>query len=407
MARWSRPVGVVVSLALVAVLLVIGLRGDHSVQGDLRNGQVFIQDNLWSTSKRQYAVWVGDGGTPFAAWRVRGGHRWRVVDLAKLRGNPLAAPTADDTHNVYAISTDAEGGVYVAGNMHLSPFRYVRASADLDHWARRPAPAGGPSVTYPAFTALPDGTLLFWRRRGHAGEGSVVLDALRPGASGWRTLGTIIDGDATGESPYLNHIAVDPRTGVINLMFEWRSGPTVQSTNDIGYARSADGGHTWQTGSGAPLRLPITHSPASTIVDTQPSGSGLVNSGGLTVDSDGRPHGMVVYDRPNGDRQWQELWLDGGSWRSTWFDGLDLDGRPQLAGTPDGRIWLFGARGGKLEAVDVTPDRDRHSTQEIARVPVGWEASYDSQALALHGVVEMLIPDGDRPHVVLARLPTP
>jgi hypothetical protein len=396
----------VVSLLFLVVLVWIGLSSDHTVHGDLRNGQVFIQDNLWSTPKYQYAVWVGDGGTPFAARRARGSQSWKVVDLAKLRGNPLGAPTVDDTHNVYTIAADSGGGVHVSGNMHLSPFRYVNADAALGRWSTRPAPAGGPSVTYPAFTALPDGTLLFWRREGRAGEGKVLLDALDPGASAWRSLGTIIDGSPTGESPYLNHIAVDPRSGVIHLMFQWRSGPTVASTNDVGYAQSADGGRTWTTGDGTPLTLPITHSPASTIVDTEPTGSGLVNDGGLTVDSSGRPHGMVVYDRPNGERQWQELWLEGGTWHSKWFSDLDIDGRPQLAGTRDGRIWLLGARGSALLAIDVTPDRDPAPTQDVARVPVGWEASYDSQALALYGVVEMLIPDGDRPHVVLARLPS-
>src|SRR5436190_9710911 len=329
MARWARPAGVVVTLLFLAVLVWIGLSSDHTVHGDLRNGQVFIQDNLWSTSKYQYAVWVGDGGTPFAARRARGSQSWKVVDLAKVPGNPLGAPTVDDTHNVYAIAADARGGVHVAGNMHLSPFRYVNANAHLEHWSTQPGPAGGPSVTYPAFTALPDGTRLFWRREGRAGEGKVLLDALDPGASKWRSLGTIIDGSRTGESPYLNHIAVDPRTGVIHLMFEWRSGPTVTSTNDVGYAQSADGGRSWTAGDGTPLPLPITHTPASTVVDTESTGSGLVNDGGLTVDSSGRPHGMVAYDRPDGERDWQELWLEDGSWHSKWFSGLDIDGRPQ------------------------------------------------------------------------------
>ena len=406
MARWARPAGVVVTLLFLAVLVWIGLSSDHTVHGDLRNGQVFIQDNLWSTPRYQYAVWVGDDGTPFAARRARGSQTWKTVDLARLPGNPLEAPTAHDTHNVYAIATDARGGVHVAGNMHLSPFRYLNANPDLEHWSTRPAPAGGPSVTYPAFTALPDGTLLFWRREGQAGEGRIILDALGPGASKWHSLRSIVDGTPTGESPYLNHIAVDPRSGVIHLMFEWRSGPTVTSTNDVGYAQSADGGHTWTTADGTPLTLPITHTSASTILDTEPTGSGLINQGGLTVDSQGRPHGMVVYDRPGGTREWQELWLDGSSWHSKWFTDLDLDGRPQLAGTPDGRVWVLGARGSALLAIDVTPDRDPAPTQNVGRVPVGWEASYDSQALALYGLVEMLIPEGDHPHVVLARLPS-
>lgn len=407
MARWAWPVGLMVSLVFVVVLVWVGLTSDTAPKGDLRNGQVFIQDNLWSTAHRQYAVWVGPDGTPFAAWRPRGAQEWKTVDLAKVRGNPLDAPTSDDTHNVYAIATDSGGGVHVAGNMHLSPLRYARASTDLTHWSTRPAPGGGPSVTYPAFTALPDGTLLFWRREGQAGEGKVRLDALPPGAAKWRSLGTIIDGTRTGESPYLNHIAVDPRSGVIHLMFSWRSGPTVESTNDIGYAQSADGGRTWRTADGAPLPLPITHDAASTIVDTPPTGSGLVNDGGLTVDSEGRPHGMFAYDPPHGDRTWQELSFRDGRWQTKSFTGLDIDGRPQLAGTPDGRVWLLGAHGFSLEAIDVTPGRDPAPTQEVARVPVGWEASYDSQALARFGIVEMLVPEGDQPHVVLARLPSP
>lgn len=406
MARWSRPIGVLSSLVLVVVLVVIGLRSERQPRADLRNGQVFIQDNLWSTATLQYAVWVGTDGTPYAGRRRRGSQKWKIVNLAKLPDNPLAAPTVGDTHNVYAIAADPEGGVHVAGNMHLNPLRYVRAPPGrLDDWATGPAPARARSVTYPAFTAQPDGTVLFWRREGEAGQGAVVLDSLTPGASAWRPLGVVLDGGPSGESPYLHHVAVDPRSGVIHLMFEWRSGPTVETTNDVGYARSADAGRTWQTSDGTPLHLPITHASAETVIDTPPSGSGLVNSGTLTVDARGRPHGMVVFDRPGGQRTWEEVWLDHGRWQHQDFSDLNVEGRPQLAGTPDGRIWLLGARGAALVAIDVSPDRERAPSQELGRVPVGWEANYDSQALARDGRIEMLIPDGARPHVVVARLP--
>jgi hypothetical protein len=43
----------------------------------------------------------------------------------------------------------------------------------------------------------------------------------------------------------------------------------------------------------------------------------------------------------------------------------------------------------------------------LAKVPVGWEAAYDSQALARSGRLEMLIPDGSAPHVVTADLAAP
>jgi hypothetical protein len=407
MARWSRPIGVALSLALVAALVAIGLRseGPEPPDADPHNGLVYIQDNLWSTASHQYAVWVGTDGTPYAGSRDRGSGRWQSTNLARIPGNPLAAPTADDLHNVYAIAVDAKGGVHIAGNMHDSPLRYVRSTpGSLDSWAKRPAPAATGSITYPAFTALPDGTLLFWRRDGRAGEGEVLLDALEPGSRAWRQLGVVLDGAPSEESPYLHHIAIDSRSGVIHLLFEWRGGAGAESNNDVGYARSADAGRTWETSDGAPLELPITHAAAETVIDTPPNGSGLLNQGGLTVDASGRPHGVVTFEQPDDSQLFEHVWLDEGEWQREQLTDIDLEGRPQLAGTPDGRVWLLGVRGDVVEAIDVTPDAEHAPDRELAQVPLGWEVNYDSQALARFGTVEMLIPEGDRPHVVEASL---
>jgi hypothetical protein len=402
--RWSLLISAMFSLALVVVLLAMGLLSDrHTASPDLRNGQVFIQDNLWSTGAYQYAVWVGGDGTPYVGRRPRAGGEWEVTNLAKLGKNPLASPTVDDEHNVYAIAVDSKGGVHVAGNMHGSPLRYVRAApGSLKRWTTRPAPARGSSVTYPAFTALPDGTLLFWRRDGRAGRGAVRLDALDPGVSAWRSLGVVLDGVRGGESPYLHHVAVDQGSGVIHLLFEWRSGLGVETTNDVGYARSADGGRTWRRSDGTLIGSTITHKAAETVIDTPPSGSGLINSGGLTVDALGRPHGVVAFERPRGERILEHVWLEQGVWQHRRL--ADIGDRRQLAGTPDGRVWLLGTRGDALEVVDITPNRRRLPSRRLARVPMGWEVSYDSQALARDGTLEMLIPKADRPHVVEVRL---
>jgi len=62
-------------------------------------------------------------------------------------------------------------------------------------------------------------------------------------------------------------------------------------------------------------------------------------------------------------------------------------------------------RAGRIRrTLDITPDRDRLDDRVIASVPLGWEPTYDSQALARFGKVETLIPDGDEPHVVEAKL---
>ena len=217
----------------------------------------------------------------------------------------------------------------------------------------------------------------------------------------------MIDGRPSGEFPYLHHIAVDPRSGVIHLLFVWRAGPEAVTNSDLGYARSRDGGHSWETSTGAPLRLPITHASAETVIDTVPAGSGLLHRGGLTVDVRGRPHGVVSFKRAGTGMAFEHLWLDQGSWRREQLDDLGFDGRPQIVGMPDGRVWLLGARGGTVEAVDVSVDRERLDAREVARVPLGWEVALDSQALARSGRVEMLIPQGDQPHVVEAELAEP
>jgi hypothetical protein len=292
--------------------------------------------------------------------------------------------------------------------MHSEPLRYVRSEAgDFGTWATRPAPPAAGPVTYPAFTELPDGTLLFWYRLGESGSGRIALDALAPGATRWRSLGVVIDGRPTRESPYLNHIAVDPRSGTIHLLIEWRGSDAPDTTNDVSYARSTDGGRSFETSDGRRLSLPITHRNAETVIDTEPTGSGLENQGGMTVDSEGRPHGIVAFADPGGGETLVHVWLDGGVWHRTQLAGLGLTGRPQLAGTPDGRVWLLGVRNDEVVAIDVTPGRDPEPTRELAAVPAGWEVSYDDQALARFGDVEMLIPQGSAPHVVEANLSAP
>jgi hypothetical protein len=371
---------------------------------DDRNGRVSIQDNLWSTEDEQYAVWTAPDGSPFAAKRHRGDDDWQVVNLARLPGNPLRAPTEADRHNVYVIALDSRGFVHIAGNMHNDPLRYIRSvrPRDLTSWEIGSIEGPATHVTYPAFVGLPDGTLLFWRREGVSGEGSLLLDVLAPGAPTWRHVGVIVDGRSTQESPYLHRTAVDPRSGTVHVLFTWRVGAEASTTNDLAYTRSRDGGRSWETTGGRQLALPITHADSEIVIDTPPAGSGILNGGGLTLDDRGRPHGSVMFARPGHPRSFEHVWHDGTDWRRA---GLDdgVDGRPTIAGTPDGRTWLLGTDSGRIVALDVTAGSDLRR-RDVAPVPLGWEVAYDTQALVRHGTVEILIPDGRRPQVVTAEL---
>jgi hypothetical protein len=374
-----------------------------SGKADLHNGQSFIQDDLWTAGNMQFAVWVAPDGTPFAGVRQRCATAWQQTDLATVLGNPLAAPTGNDLHDVYAIAVDSLGYVHIVGNMHGQPLRYIRSQfpREITSWQAGQMLGPSDSVTYPQFTLLPDGTLLFWYREGVAGRGRILLDALDRGKTSWRSMGTILDDGPAGESPYLHHIAVDPRSGTIHLMFEWRLDVNASTTNNVGYAQSGDGGQTWKTATGVPLPVPISNNPVSTILPTARSDSGLENGGGLTVDSHGNPHGIVVFAAPDGTRLLEHIWFDGRRWHTDSLDGKILDGRPAIAGTPDGRVWLLGTLGDRLDAVEVTPGRS-HKRLQLSPIPPGWEATYDSQALALQGTIQSLVPEGARPAVVEA-----
>ena len=367
------------------------------------NGETFIQDNLWTAGGEQFAVWVGPGGAPFVAKHRGCGSAWQSMNLGDVPGNPLNAPTGPDGHDDYVIAVDSLGYVHVIGNMHGVPLRYIRSTRpwEITSWEAGQMPGPTSSVTYPQFVELPNGALQFWYREGVSGNGEEMLDVLPAGDTTWHVIGDIIDGGPTHESAYLNHIAVEPRTGLIALMFEWRRDPDASTTNDVGYAQSADGGLSWVTASGKPLSLPIVHDAASTVLITAPTGSGLENNGGLTLDGRGRPHGVVVFSGTTGNDIVQ-LWFDGRSWHRQSLGDV-LDGRPAIAATLDGRIWLLGTVGDLLEAVAIS-SQGTGIRASLSRVPGSWEAVYDSRELALHGRVQVLIPDGNHPTVIDADL---
>ena len=81
----------------------------------------------------------------------------------------------------------------------------------------------------------------------------------------------------------------------------------------------------------------------------------------------------------------EHVWLDHGEWRREELGDTFLEGRPQLAGTPDGRVWMLARRGATIEAIDVTPAVTSGRRATSPRSRVGWEVNYDSQALARFG----------------------
>lgn len=369
------------------------------------NATAFINDDLWTAGDAQYAVWAGPDGRPFTGRRQLPDGPWTAADLGAVPGNPLAVPTEPDAHNVYAIAVDAEGYVHVAGNMHADPLRYVRSSQprSIDQWTTG-AMVGSEeaSVTYPAFVLAPDGALLFFYRDGSAGDGNTILNRLAPGTGAWERVATLIDGRSSGESAYLQHVAVDA-TGAIHLVFLWRAGEDPATNADVSYARSEDGGRTWLASDGSMLELPITHGAADVAVPTRPGSLQLVNQGGLTVDGSGRPHAVFRARSPAQGEGVLHVWRDDTAWRrELLLTDRSVDGRPALVAGAEGVGLLWAERTSRRSStLWLTELVGGRATDEVllARLPVdGWEPTFDSVALARRGKLHVLLPverDGD------------
>jgi hypothetical protein len=359
------------------------------------NAAAFTQDHLWTAGDEQYAVWVTAAGTPVAGRRRLPDGPWSTADLSRVRGNPLGAPTAKDEHNVYAIAVDRRGFVHVAGNMHGDGLRYVRSQRprDIGAWRAGTMPGRTASVTYPVFVRRRDGRLLFLYRDGTSGDGDVLLNAWDEGARRWRRVAKVIDGRASGESPYLWHVAVD-RDDRLHVAFAWRGTPDAATTSDLSYARSPDGGRTWERADGSRLAVPITHAGAEVVLDTRAHGAELANAGGLEVDARGRPHAAVLL----GGRL-RHVWYDGRRWQDRAIDlPGPVRGRPSLIASPSRGVFAIVAVAGErgrtsVRLVDLEPGAERDEDVGLLDLPVpAYEPTFDTTGLHADGLLHLMAP---------------
>lgn len=357
------------------------------------NWTVFADSNLWVVDDTVYVVWVDPEGTPLIARHHAGEDGdWELFDLSTIPGNPLAAPGRADPHNTYAVAVDADGYVHVAGNMHSSPLRYIRSTEPgrIDSWTA-PGMVGDDegAVTYPSFTALDDGTLLFSYRDGSSTDGDLVLDTWD--GVRWARTATVLGGDGRDAAPYPHRVvAAGDR---LHLFHMWRTGRGVEGNAALSYVVSDDAGRTWATRDGRTLTTPVGTRDA-TVVREASEDLVLVNSGGAAVDRTGRPHALVrVRAGIDGG-----LWLarpDGDAWRFDRLPGtLDAAGRGVLTVHDRGMLALWPERSGdrvRVMAADVGDGVAHDDPLVLLELPVDvWEPVIARSP----GLVHLLVPAG-------------
>ncbi|QCB93288.1 BNR repeat-containing protein [Cellulomonas shaoxiangyii] len=361
----------------------------------------------------QYAAWWSGGTRPHAIIGKRVRDEWQTFDLTTLAGDPLGFTV--DLHNGLDIGVDAAGFVHLVGNVHSAPIRYVRSAApgDITAWTVEVMVGDETEVSYPSFFKV-DGALLFGFRQGGSGSGDYVLN--RWGGAAWTRVAKVIDGAASGQSPYVNHVAVERAGGAhpgrMHLTWCWRRTSAVNTNHDICYAYSDDAGVTWRRSDDSAYVGPITLDTSEVGVAI-PENGGLLNSMGCEVDAAGRVHTAAFRYDANGYTQIHHVWLDDTGWHSEQV--TDLTYRLEMTGstvqgtlgntsvvtTASGRtylIWRYRREGrrGSLRMIDLTPGDDLYGTDfAIAELELGdARPSFDTQALYERDELRILLCPG-------------
>jgi hypothetical protein len=188
----------------------------------------------------------------------------------------------------------------------------------------------------------------------------------------------------------------------MHISYEWRpNGGGTLDTNDLCYIRSAYKGATWTDIDGTNLgALPITHATSPKALATVASGSGLNNSAGLGVDTQGRVHISNLYYDGSSVWQYMHVWHDGTGWHNELATSFVTPPaflpRPAVVCPANGRTYLIGHNfydgwRGTLRMIDVTPGGTRSDFAIYDGDLRSSEVTFDSRALRDDNDLHMLI----------------
>lgn len=374
--------------------------------GNSVNAVVFRKNALVTHGDTQYIAFYDADAFVVLGKRRLGATAWELV-RSPYRGN------AADAHNSISIMVDGAGVLHMAWDHHNGALRYAKGVAPGALTLGPPMPMTGKgerSVSYPEFYRLADGNLLFLYRDGGSGRGNLVMNRYDVATGAWARLhDNLISGEGRQNAywqAFLDH------AGTVHLSWVWRASPDVASNHDLGYARSRDGGSTWESARGARLSLPITAASAEYAARI-PQNSELINQTSMAADKRGRPYIASYWRDPASSiPQYRVVYHDGRDWRR-----LDLDfrrtpfslsgagtkgipiARPQIVldvqrDTPRG-ILLFrdAERGSKVSAVSIADfDAGRWSLRDLTGTSVGaWEPSYDTELWKRSGQLHLFV----------------
>ena len=363
------------------------------------NTTVFRQSSVVTAGDTQYIAYYDPDSYLIVGKRPIGSANW-TMRRTQYTGN------CEDAHNVISIGVDGDGYLHVSFDHHGQRLNYCRSVEPGSLELGEKIPMTGldeDNVTYPEFYTLENGDLLFAYRSGASGRGNLILNRYLTRVKQWARLHidqpVIIDGENERNAYW--QLFVD-KQGTIHVSWVWRETWLVETNHDLCYARSRDGGDTWEKSTGEKYALPITAANAEYAIRI-PQGSELINQTGMTADDEGHPYIATYWREADSEvPQYRLVYRDSTGWhaqqvsrRTTPFS-LSGGGtkripiaRPRLAIDRDSVSGAYRAcyifrdeeRGGKVSVAETEDLRSNTWTvRDLTSFSVGaWEPSFDTE----------------------------
>ncbi len=370
------------------------------------NTVIFRKNSLATHKNVQYAAYYDEDQYLVLAKHKLGAEKWTIVRTA-YKGD------AADAHKSISIIIDGDGYIHVAWGQHNNALNYAKGVSPGALRLTEKLPmlsVKENKVSYPEFYNLADGDLLFLYRDGGSGNGNLMLNKYEVRRQRWtRIQDNMIDGEGKRNAYW--QMALD-RKGTIHLSWVWRESPDVASNHDMCYAKSADGGKTWQKSNGENYTLPITSSNAEYACRI-PQKSELINQTSMFADNMGHVF-IASYWRSEGKNipQYHLVFKDAGQWkvndlgfRQTPFS-LSGGGtkripisRPQIIAWNHGKeqavalIFRDLERGNKVSmALNNNLNSRNWIVKDLTDTEVGdWEPSYDTELWKHRSVLNLFV----------------
>ena len=273
------------------------------------NTVVFRKNSLCSFGNTQYISYYNNDGFVVLGKRKLSSAKWDL-QTTNLKGN------VTDAHNSISIMVDGDGYLHMAWNHHGNQLHYCKSTAPGSLQMTDELSMTGSlekKVTYPEFHSLPDGHLLFLYRDGQSGQGNLVINRYHTKEKQWKQLhSNLIDGEKKRNAYW--QACVDKK-GTVHISWVWRESSDVASNHDMCYARSADGGVTWENSKGEKYNLPINATTAEYVCRI-PEKSELINQTSMYANEEGVPF-IASYWKDKGDSipQYHVIYNSNNEWQ--------------------------------------------------------------------------------------------